>query len=507
MVARQFSRDTSWIERRHPSALRPIAQPTPSFQENPVNIDDMIKRLRSEQTTKLAERSSHCNTIATISQTCRTANRNPTDLETTQVRSAETAVGRVDAEVTDLNQRIASLEAEKRADTETDRLSREVHPTGTQVRSANGSWSIGEARTGTPTGDTQRWVRTNDERTATVARTQRFADQEIVRDHINRTSERDAAVVGRHGDLGSLVRSMTTSSGSAIVPTVWSSSVIDRARNKSAVIQAGAEIVPMDAKTVQIGRLTGDPTAAFRTEGSTVTASDPTFDNVTLDAKTQSALVVGSLEWFMDADNVDEVVTNAIAQAIATQLDLVALYGGITTGAGAINLATPPNPRGVLATLNAVAASSVLGGATNGTVQTTGSFYNELIDLIYTPQTFNESPTGILFNAKLGQQLAKSYDTTGQPLVAPADVANLSRYITNQVPSYTQGAMTSRATDAFVGDWSQLLIGQRLDLTIQTLYERYAENGQIGIIAHWRGDIGVARPRAFAVYRAIQGAL
>ena len=66
--------------------------------------------------------------------------------------------------------------------------------------------------------------------------------------------------------------------------------------------------------------------------------------------------------------------------------------------------------------------------------------------------------------------------------------------------------MTNRATDLFVGDWSKLLIGQRLQLTIQVLTERYADNGQIGIVAHWRGDGQPARPAAFAVYRAIQGA-
>src|SRR3954453_1890446 len=98
---------------------------------------------------------------------------------------------------------------------------------------------------------------------------------------------------------------MTTTSGSAVVPTVWAADIIDRARNYAAVLQAGAPIVPMDAKTVQIGRLTTDPPAAFRTEGSTVTASDPVFDKMTLDSKTLSVLVVGSLGWFMDADNFD----------------------------------------------------------------------------------------------------------------------------------------------------------------------------------------------------------
>jgi HK97 family phage major capsid protein len=60
-------------------------------------------------------------------------------------------------------------------------------------------------------------------------------------------------------------------------------------------------------------------------------------------------------------------------------------------------------------------------------------------------------------------------------------------------------------SDLFVGDFTQLLIGQRLGLTVQTLVERYAELGQVGIIAHWRGDIQLARPRSFSVYRYLKG--
>lgn len=79
--------------------------------------------------------------------------------------------------------------------------------------------------------------------------------------------------------------------------------------------------------------------------------------------------------------------------------------------------------------------------------------------------------------------------------------------MSNQVPSYTAGTMTNRATDLFVGDWTQLLIGQRLGVTIQVLTERYADEGKIGIVAHWRGDVAPARPAAFSVFRGIQGAV
>jgi HK97 family phage major capsid protein len=170
------------------------------------------------------------------------------------------------------------------------------------------------------------WVRANDGRKANLARGQKFADHEVVEEYSRQRKTAEEMTVASHGSIGNLVKSMSTTSGSAIVPTVWASGIIDRARNLSAVIRAGAQVVPMDAKQVQIGRLTGDPTAAFRTEGSTIVASDPVLDSVTLDSKTMSALVIGSLEWFQDAPNADDAVERAIAAAIATHLDYVALF-------------------------------------------------------------------------------------------------------------------------------------------------------------------------------------
>ena len=52
--------------------------------------------------------------------------------------------------------------------------------------------------------------------------------------------------------------------------------------------------------------------------------------------------------------------------------------------------------------------------------------------------------------------------------------------------------MTSRATDVFAGI-SVRFIGQRLGLNLRVLTERYAENGQVGLLAYWRGDVQVAR--------------
>ncbi len=407
-------------------------------------------------------------------------------------RTAREEIGRLDGQLTEAR-RIEQEEDEYQ------RRSLETYPTGAARHQHDAD------------GDPRRFIRLSDGRPAAVARGQSWRDHPVVADYMAARSRADEAVVGQHGSFGNQVRAMTTTSGSAVVPNIWAADIIDRARNIAAVMRAGAQLVPMDAKVVNIGRLTTDPTAAFRTEGSTVTASDPVFDNVVLTAKTLSALVIGSMEWFQDAPNVDEVVSNAIAAAVALELDKQALFGGVIaggeTGATAFNTTfpTPPNPRGILASLLADAASSVLGGAANGTTQTAATFWNEIIDTIYQPQLFNETPNALIWPARIAQFYAKTYDSTNQPMRTPDAVGQVTRLVSNQIPAgFTQGTSTTNMTDVFAGDFAQLIVGQRLDFTVQTLVERYAELGQVGIIAHWRGDVGLARPRAFAVYRYLK---
>lgn len=423
----------------------------------------------------------------------------------TAKRKAGDDVARFTAQVDGLRQ-AATEEAEVDRQLATTTRTGGAAPSGDAVHRIGSGSRTADTRTG--------FVRLSDGRPAAVERSQRYAEHPVVAEYAAAQSIREQHVVGHHGGLGNMLRSMTTTSGSAVVPTLWSAEIIDRARNLSAVLRAGAQIVPMDALTLNIGRLTTDPTAAFRTEGSTVTASDPVFDQVQLVAKTMSCLVIGSMEWFADSPNVDEVVSNAIAQTVATQLDLVALFGQVTTGAeqtatGNNMLPTgglpTPNPRGILATLLATASSSVLGAATNGTVQTAATFYGEVIDTIFTPRDFNESPNALLWPSKLARIYARAADSTNQPMRQPPDVEQIQKFVTNQIPSgFTQGTGTLMS-DLFVGDFTQLIIGQRLDFTVQTLVERYAELGQVGILCHWRGDVALARPRAFAVHRFLKG--
>ena len=62
-------------------------------------------------------------------------------------------------------------------------------------------------------------------------------------------------------------------------------------------------------------------------------------------------------------------------------------------------------------------------------------------------------------------------------------------------------ALTSQQVLDVEADLAARFIGRAAALT-----ERYAELGQVGIVANWRGDVQVAWAKAFSVYKCLQGA-
>jgi HK97 family phage major capsid protein len=93
----------------------------------------------------------------------------------------------------------------------------------------------------------------------------------------------------------------TLTAGGHLVPTPVASQVIDLARNKSRVFQAGAVTVPMTEATLKFPRLTGEGSPAWHSENATITSADLTLDSVTLTARTLTRLVVASIELVDDA--------------------------------------------------------------------------------------------------------------------------------------------------------------------------------------------------------------
>lgn len=320
---------------------------------------------------------------------------------------------------------------------------------------------------------------------------------------------RSAEESGMGSDLGQWVRSAATTNAStnAIVPLSWASQIIDMARAESAVLNSGATVIAMKTGEVRVGRVLSDADAKFRAEGSTIPLSDPSFGSVTLKAKSLAAYTSATWEWLQDVDNAQSLILQSLAEATAAKIDLVGIYGGIVSpDPTGLDLPTDPNPRGVLAALQAQRPANVIGeSATNGTTQTASAYYAEVLNTIGRVEDSNEKPNGLVWSTRLARQYDLATDTTGQPLQAPASVAAMRKQKSNRLPTYAKGSNTSTG-DLVVGAWDQLLFGVRANPTIQVLTEKLADEGKVGFLLTWRGDFQLARPSAFAVHRGLKAA-
>ncbi len=290
---------------------------------------------------------------------------------------------------------------------------------------------------------------------------------------------------GAYEEKAMSVGSLTA--GGYLVPAPLAAGVIDNARNVARVLEAGATVVPMDTNTLRIATVEEDPTPAWHTENAAdVVVDDAVIGAREFKAQTLPVIVKISRELFEDGQNVDQAIRQAIAQALALELDRVALYG---TG-------TDPEPQGLY---NTSGLSVVTMGA-NGAAITS---YAQIIEAIGNVWANNHDPNAGILAPRTKTAIAGFLDSTGQPMRVPPVVDNLDWYATNQVSiTQTQGTATN-ASDVFVGDWSKLLIGIRTGFTIELLRERYVDNFQYAFLAHLRADVQVADIGAFSVVQGI----
>lgn len=69
-------------------------------------------------------------------------------------------------------------------------------------------------------------------------------------------------------------------------------------------MEAGATVVPMESRTLDVAKWTGDPSGAWHTEAAAITPSDATLSKVTLTAQAFAANVEVSWELLEDAPGV-----------------------------------------------------------------------------------------------------------------------------------------------------------------------------------------------------------
>jgi HK97 family phage major capsid protein len=277
------------------------------------------------------------------------------------------------------------------------------------------------------------------------------------------------------------------------VPTPVAARVINIIRNKSQVLNAGAQTVLMDSSTLKLARQTADCTAAWKAENAALTYSDATFDSVTLTAQMLIAGAKMSIELFEDGNGIDTVIETSLAQALALKLDYGALYGS----------GTAPEIKGIR-------------NQTGVTVTDLGTNGYTLIDFtkfsagIATLMGNNYTgPFSAIYSARTAGELDALKDTLNQPMRQPDNVAAMRKFISNQVPNNLTKGSANTASDAFLGQFDQAVFGVRTGLTLEVSRQAGDSSGsafsnaQVWLRAYLRADFGLFHANAFNVLNGI----
>jgi HK97 family phage major capsid protein len=288
-----------------------------------------------------------------------------------------------------------------------------------------------------------------------------------------------AALTGNWSRIPSSLKAMGEGSdllGGYTVPSPLANRVIDLSRAASRVIQAGAGTVPMEESTLRFARLLTDPTAAWKTENAIITASDATFEPVTLHARTLAARVVMSVELSDDSPTVGNAIETALSAALAGELDRAAIFGS----------GTPPEPQGLVGTTGVTELD-----VTAGWPDLRYSDFSRAVQLI---RMANHEPSGVIYGPDVAGSLERLEDEDRQPLRPPASFEALQKFTTSKL-----------AETAAIGDWSQFAVGLRQELRIEASQAANDENGlgfssfSVLIRGTLRADFAVLKPAAFVI--------
>jgi len=247
--------------------------------------------------------------------------------------------------------------------------------------------------------------------------------------------------------------------GGILVPTETSSEIIERLVNTAVVrTMPNVRILDMERDKMEIARIEDGPTTSWGGELETIDENDDIrFGAISLELKKNVIIYQISRELLMNANtSVDDIVIEEIAKEMAEEEDRVLLEG---TGG--------PQPLGIYNN------SQVSKLPVNGVVT-----FDHVTSAMYEVERKNLNINGWIGNHRDRQILRTIKDSDGRALLTHPSTAegvkvdelygNTAKW-TNKV-SKTLG---SGSNESYMvgGDWSQLMIGQKPGLRIETTQE------------------------------------
>ena len=103
--------------------------------------------------------------------------------------------------------------------------------------------------------------------------------------------------------------------------------------------------------------------------------------------------------------------------------------------------------------------------------------------------------TAIVLHPRDEGTLAGLLDSTNQPLNAPPAIAGVPMLTTSAIQ--TDAGSSNNESNAYVGNFSNLLIGLRNDVRVEVLRERFATTHEYAFVAHCRFDIAISHAASF----------
>lgn len=271
--------------------------------------------------------------------------------------------------------------------------------------------------------------------------------------------------------------------GGYFVPSIVSSYVIDLARNAAVCMQAGAWTLPMDGPEMVLVKILSDPVAYFVGEHAAITESDGSFGPITLKAIVLGSLVRVSAALLEDAPTAGRAIENMLAASLGLKLDHAILLGNGTN-----------EPRG----LQHCAGINTYSMGANGAAPANYDFASYAVQYCFED---NGTPTAIIMAPRTAGELDRLKEaTTNASLAPPPSFQALKKFQTNQLGiAETKGSATT-ASSAFVGDFTNVVVGMRKQLTIDVSPTGASDSFakvEAMVRAYMRVDVAILRENHF----------
>jgi HK97 family phage major capsid protein len=249
--------------------------------------------------------------------------------------------------------------------------------------------------------------------------------------------------------------------------------IVDYARNRSAVIKAGALTIPFsESDTLVMARVKADPTFEVVGENAAMTERSLTFERLTFTPQKIGCWISGSRELFEDAPNTAPIVEQTLARAIGVELDRIALEG---TGSS--------EPNGLL---------NYTGLESTGTIGAIA--WEDVHAAAVEVRDNNFEPTGYICSPTIGGDL---------DIITSGDGTNSAKLWLGPPPSLNgvKRFTTKNCSDAnlYLGQWDQFAIALRQDAMIEvstTAGDAFKKH-QVFVKITMRADVGALHIAAF----------